>query len=110
MTVCVFGLGYVGSVVAASLAREGHTVVGVDVNPEKVALAASGRSPVIEPGLDRLFHDVVKAGRLRATIDARAAVDASDVSIICVGTPSSHNGSLSLQCVRNVCCESRVTT
>jgi GDP-mannose 6-dehydrogenase len=105
MTVCVFGLGYVGSVVAASLAREGHTVVGVDVNPEKVALAASGRSPVIEPGLDRLFHDVVKAGRLRATIDARAAVDASDVSIICVGTPSSHNGSLSLQCVRNVCCE-----
>jgi GDP-mannose 6-dehydrogenase len=105
MTISVFGLGYVGCVAAASLARDGHTVIGVDVNPEKVALAASGRSPVIEPGLERLIRDVVKAGRLRATLDAQGAVTGSDVSIICVGTPGNHNGSLNLQYVKNVCHE-----
>jgi GDP-mannose 6-dehydrogenase len=105
MRISVFGLGYVGCVAAASLARDGHTVIGVDVNPEKVALAASGRSPVIEPGLDCLVQDVVKAGRLHATPDAQVAVAGSDMSIICVGTPSNQNGSLNLEFVKNVCRE-----
>jgi GDP-mannose 6-dehydrogenase len=103
MTISVFGLGYVGCVVAGSLARGGHTVFGVDINPEKVALVASGRSPVIEPGLDDVVRDGVTAGLLRATADAEAAVAGSDVSVICVGTPSHRNGSLDLQYVENVC-------
>jgi GDP-mannose 6-dehydrogenase len=103
MTISVFGLGYVGCVVAASLARGGHNVFGVDINPEKVALVASGRSPVIEPGLDDVVREVVKAGRLHPTVAAQAAVAGSKVSIICVGTPSHRNGSLNLQYVENVC-------
>lgn len=103
MTISVFGLGYVGCVAAASLARSGHTVLGVDINPEKVALVTAGRSPVIEPGLDDVVRDVVKAGRLHATADAQAAVAGSDMSIVCVGTPSHRNGSLNLQYVESVC-------
>jgi GDP-mannose 6-dehydrogenase len=105
MNISVFGLGYVGCVAAASLARDGHTVIGVDVNPDKVALAASGCAPVIEPGLDRLIRDGVSAGRLQATADAHAAVAATDISMVCVGTPSNRNGSLNLQYVTNVCRE-----
>jgi GDP-mannose 6-dehydrogenase len=105
MRISVFGLGYVGCVAAASLARDGHTVIGVDVNPEKVALIASGRSPIIEPGLDRLVDDVVRSGRLRATVDATAAVAATDISIVCVGTPSNGNGSLNLHHISSVCRE-----
>lgn len=103
MTISVFGLGYVGCVAAASMARDGYTVIGVDVNPEKVAVMASGRSPVIERGLDRLVGEGVRAGRLRATVDAQAAVAQSSVSVICVGTPSNGNGSLNLHYIGNVC-------
>lgn len=105
MKVSVFGLGYVGSVSAACLARDGHTVIGVDLDAHKVAAVASGRSPVIETGLDKLMKDAVQAGRLCATSDGRAAVQASDVSLICVGTPSNGNGSLDLQYVDRVCIE-----
>jgi GDP-mannose 6-dehydrogenase len=105
MKISVFGLGYVGCVTAACLARDGHTVIGVDVNPQKVELVGSGRSPVEEPGLDELVREVVKSGHLHASLDSQAAVNASDVSLICVGTPSNGNGSLKLQYVENVCCE-----
>ena len=105
MKIAVFGLGYVGAVSAACLGREGHEVVGVDVNPRKVELVEAGLSPIIETGLDELLADVVRAGRLRATTDGRAAVQDSDVSVICVGTPSNGNGSLHLEYIENVCRE-----
>ena len=103
MRVTVFGLGYVGCVSAACLARDGHTVIGVDVSAQKVAAVASGRSPLIEPGLDDLVGNMVRARRLRATDDSRTAVHDSEVSLICVGTPSNGNGSLDLRFVENVC-------
>jgi GDP-mannose 6-dehydrogenase len=105
MNVAVFGLGYVGCVSAACLARDGHTVIGVDVSSHKVASVGAGRSPLIEPGLEQLLRQAVDCGRLQATRDARAAVHRSDVSLICVGTPSNGNGSLNLQFIKGVCAE-----
>lgn len=105
MRISIFGLGYVGSVSAACLARDGHTVIGVDVNPQKVELVGSGRSPVVEPGLDEVVGEVVRSGMLQVSLDSQAAVHISDVSLICVGTPSNDNGSLKLQYVENVCRE-----
>jgi GDP-mannose 6-dehydrogenase len=101
--VSVFGLGYVGCVSAASLAAEQHQVIGVDVNPDKVAAINAGRSPIVEPGLDALLADGVAAGRLRATTSPAEAVANSDVSLICVGTPSRKNGSLDLTYLERVC-------
>jgi GDP-mannose 6-dehydrogenase len=103
MKVAVFGLGYVGCVSAACLAHDGHAVIGLDVNPAKVELVSAGQSPVIEAGLDELIHTTVQAGELQASQDSLAAVVQSDVSVICVGTPSNGNGSLSLKYVENVC-------
>jgi GDP-mannose 6-dehydrogenase len=94
MRVSVFGLGYVGSVTAACLASDGHTVVGVDINPLKVEQIDAGRSPVIEPGLEELIAEGRREHRLTATFDAAEAVTSTDVSVICVGTPSNGNGSL----------------
>jgi GDP-mannose 6-dehydrogenase len=99
--VSVLGLGYVGCVSAACLARDGHTVVGVDVNPRKLELVASGRSPVIEPGLDELVQQAVEEGRIRVTDDVAEAVKATDVSLICVGTPGNRNTSIDLRQVEN---------
>ncbi|MFE0155700.1 nucleotide sugar dehydrogenase [Nonomuraea sp. NPDC059007] len=95
MRISVFGLGYVGCVSAACLASMGHEVVGVDVNPEKVELISRGLAPVVEERIGELTREVVQDGRLRATTDAVAALAASDLSLICVGTPSAANGSLS---------------
>jgi GDP-mannose 6-dehydrogenase len=105
MKVSVFGLGYVGTVSAGCLARDGHDVIGVDVNHKKAQQVAAGRSPVIEPGLDELISAAVADGRLTATVDGRKAVQRSDISLICVGTPSNGNGSLHLQHVETVCRE-----
>ncbi len=102
LRVSVFGLGYVGCVSAACLARDGHNVIGVDVNPWKVEQVASGRSPVIEAGLDDLMAMAVGSGRLQATTDSAAAVANSDISVVCVGTPSNGNGSLGLHYVERV--------
>ncbi|MFI0423397.1 nucleotide sugar dehydrogenase [Spongiactinospora sp. 9N601] len=95
MRISVFGLGYVGSVSAACLAARGHQVIGIDANPEKVALIASGRAPVVEERIGELTAEVVRSRALRATTDVTEAIAASDVSLICVGTPSAPNGSLS---------------
>src|SRR4026209_1850353 len=103
MRVSVFGLGYVGSVSAASFAADGHTVVGVDVNPDKVASLNEGRSPIVEKGLDEIIRDNAANGRLRATISTNDAVAATDLSLICVGTPSRRNGSLDLTYLERVC-------
>jgi len=102
MRVSVFGLGYVGSVSAASLAADGHEIVGVDVHPDKVASVNAGRGPVVEPGLEALLARAVSDGRLRATTDAAEAVRSTEVSLICVGTPSRKNGSLDLQHLERV--------
>jgi GDP-mannose 6-dehydrogenase len=103
MNVSVFGLGYVGSVSAASFAADGHTVVGVDVNPDKVASLNEGRSPIVEKGLDELIQQNAANGRLRATTNTKEAVDATELSLICVGTPSRRNGSLDLTYLERVC-------
>jgi GDP-mannose 6-dehydrogenase len=103
MNVSVFGLGYVGSVSAASFASEGHTVFGVDVNPDKVESLNSGRSPIVEKGLDELIRETNASGRLRATTSTADAIAATDLSLICVGTPSRRNGSLDLTYLERVC-------
>ncbi len=103
MRVSVFGLGYVGSVSAASFAADGHTVVGVDVNPDKAASLNEGRSPIVEKGLDELIHSAVANGSLRATTSTDEAVQTTDLSLLCVGTPSRKNGSLDLSYLERVC-------
>jgi GDP-mannose 6-dehydrogenase len=101
----VFGLGYVGCVSAACLADAGNEVIGVDVNPTKVEIINSGKSPIIEDGVDDLIAKVVRSGRLLATTDSNRAIHDSDVSLVCVGTPSNQNGSLHLRHVEQVCRE-----
>ncbi len=103
--ISVFGLGYVGSVSAACLAGLGHRVVGVDVNPGKVELVASGRSPVVEPEVEELSAAAHQAGLLTATRDSALAIRESDVTFICVGTPSLPNGKLDLTAVEHVAAE-----
>lgn len=102
MEISVFGLGYVGCVSAACLAADGHHVIGIDINPVKVDEIANGVCPIVEPGLDRLIADSRRHGRLTATTDARTAILNSQVSFVCIQTPSAPNGSLDLQFVVRV--------
>jgi GDP-mannose 6-dehydrogenase len=101
--VSVFGLGYVGCVSAASLTSEGHEVTGVDINPDKVRVLAGGESPIVEPGLADLIQAGVAQGLLRGIEDVREAVASTDISVVCVGTPSAPNGALDLSAVIRVC-------
>lgn len=94
MNIAIFGLGYVGSVSAACLAAAGHSVTGVDLDSTKLNLLRTGRAPVSEPGLDDLLGRMIREGRVSVTDDATAAVAASDLSLVCVATPSRGNGSL----------------
>jgi len=103
MKIAVLGLGYVGTVSAACLAREGHEVIGVDSEPRKVELVNAGKSPIIEKEVGEIIQREVAAGRLRATADAAAAVAWADLSLVCVGTPSRGNGDIELGYVRRVC-------
>jgi GDP-mannose 6-dehydrogenase len=103
MKVSIFGLGYVGSVSAASFAADGHTVIGVDVNPDKVASLNDGLSPIVEKGLDELIRTASDNGLLSATTDTGEAVHSTDLSLLCVGTPSRKNGSLDLSFLERVC-------
>jgi GDP-mannose 6-dehydrogenase len=103
MRISIFGIGYVGCVSAACFARAGHDVIGVDVNPAKVEIINSGKSPIVEPQINELIHEVVQEGKLSATTDSLKAVNSSDISLVCVGTPSKPNGSLNLDHVRKVC-------
>jgi GDP-mannose 6-dehydrogenase len=102
MKIAMFGLGYVGVVSAACLARDGHSVIGVDPNPLKVDFLRQGKSPIVEPGLEELIGAAVTAGRLVAGSDPAAAVAQCDVLMVCVGTPGQPNGSLDLSYVRRV--------
>lgn len=93
MNISIFGLGYVGAVSLACLARDGHRVVGVDVDQAKLELIAAGRTPVVEEGMVQLMTDTVASGRVSVSRDTRQAVLDTEVSLICVGTPSAPNGS-----------------
>lgn len=95
MKVSVFGLGYVGSVSAACLAARGHEVVGVDVNQVKIDLINSGKAPVVEDDIGELTAQAVRTGNLRATADVDEAIASTEIALVCVGTPSAPNGSLS---------------
>ncbi|HEV2178550.1 MAG TPA: UDP-glucose/GDP-mannose dehydrogenase family protein [Terriglobia bacterium] len=104
-SVSVFGLGYVGSVTAACLAHKGARVIGVDVNPAKVEMVNSGRSPILEAQMDALVAEGRESSRLRATTDFKEAVRESELSFTCVGTPSRPNGQPDLSHLKRVCRE-----
>jgi GDP-mannose 6-dehydrogenase len=103
MKIAVFGLGYVGAVSSACLAKAGHSVIGVDPNLTKVELINQGEAPIIEKDVRELIQQTVADGCLRATVDATSAIIESDLSLVCVGTPSASNGSLDLRYVEAVC-------
>lgn len=103
MKISIFGLGYVGCVSAACFANKGDEVIGVDVNSVKVDIINGGRSPIVEPGIEELIAAAVSQGKLRATSDANEAVANSDVSLVCIGTPGNHNGSLDLSYIKRAC-------
>jgi GDP-mannose 6-dehydrogenase len=102
MRISIFGIGYVGVVCCGCLAEWGHEIVGVDISAEKIAMLAAGRSPIVEEMVDSLIADAVKQGRLTATDDVAAAVTSTEISFICVGTPSAADGSVALGAAENV--------
>lgn len=99
MKINIFGLGYVGCVSAACLARNNHTVTGIDIDPVKVKIINDGKSPIVEEGLDELIQKTVSTGHLKAN---QKDIPDADISIICVGTPSNENGSLDLKFIKQV--------
>ena len=103
MRISIFGLGYVGTVSAGCLADDGHEVVGVDPLPTKVDLINRGQSPIIEADIGEIIAATVKAGRLRATGDPVEAIRGTELSFVCVGTPSQANGNLDLRYIRRIC-------
>lgn len=103
MKISIFGMGYVGAVSAGCLANDGHEVIGVDPNQTKVDLINKGQTPIIEKDIGEMVAANAASGRLRATTDVGEAVRGSDISLICVGTPSQLNGNLDLSYVRRVC-------
>jgi GDP-mannose 6-dehydrogenase len=103
LKISIFGLGYVGTVSAACLASEGHEVVGVDPVSAKVDIIGQGLSPIVEAEIGEIVAATVKSGKLRAVSDAAEAIAATDISFVCVGTPSQHNGNLDLRYIRRIC-------
>ena len=103
MKLSILGLGYVGTVTSACFARDGHEVIGVDINSQKVALLNDGKSPIVEEAIGDMVLENVRNGRLHATTDTHEAILNTDLSLICVGTPSNGNGSLSLHSVISAC-------
>jgi GDP-mannose 6-dehydrogenase len=102
LRISLFGLGYVGAVTSACLARCGHRVLGVDLSAEKLRFIREGKSPILEAGLDEMTNGAVQSGRLAVTEDVVAAVAETDISLICVGTPSLGNGAMSTEYVERV--------
>ncbi len=105
MRISIFGLGYVGAVCAGCLSSRGHHVVGVDVSATKIDMINAGKSPIVEPGLAALLKKGISSGLLRGTTDFAEAVRDTEVSFICVGTPSKKNGDLELNYIEAVCRE-----
>lgn len=102
MNIAIFGMGYVGAVSAACLARDGHRVTGVDVDPDKLDLLRQGYSPIVEEGIQELTRQVVQQDRLRVTDNVDEAIASSELSFVCVGTPSQPNGSQDLRAIEHV--------
>jgi len=102
-SISIFGLGYVGVVTAACLASRGHRIIGVDPNPLKVQRVQEGKAPIVEPEVQEKIAAGSRAGLISATQDCTAAIAGSDITFICVGTPSQRNGKLDLSHIRNVC-------
>ena len=102
MNISIFGLGYVGAVSLACLARDGHSVIGVDVDEAKLALIGAGKTPVVEAGMVDLMARAVASGRVAVTANAAHAVGESEISFICVGTPSAPNGSQDQSAIVNL--------
>jgi len=102
MNISIFGMGYVGAVCAACFAERGHTVIGVDVSADKVRLINAGRSPIVEPDLEELLAAGVSSGHLRATDATAEAIEQTEMSMICVGTPSKKSGDLDLSYIEAV--------
>ena len=102
MRISIFGLGYVGTVSLACLARDGHHVIGVDIDASKLAMLREGCSPIVEVGIQQLVADVVASGRVAVTDDVAAAIHGSDVSFVCVGTPARSNGSQELHALERL--------
>jgi GDP-mannose 6-dehydrogenase len=103
MKISIFGMGYVGAVSAGCLANDGHDVLGVDPNTTKVDLINNGSTPIIEKDIGEIIGKAVAGRKLKATTDVHAAVLGTEISLICVGTPSQLNGNLDLSAVRKVC-------
>ncbi|WP_406736530.1 nucleotide sugar dehydrogenase [Thioclava sp. GXIMD4215] len=103
--IAVIGIGYVGAVSAACLARDGHVVVAVDVDPGKVAAINAGKSPIVEKGLPELIAQTVAEGKLSATTDIAEAVARTEACFVCVGTPSAPDGSIGLDYVKSACAQ-----
>jgi len=103
LKISVFGLGYVGTVTAGCFAHDGHQVLGVDLSQTKVDLISRGQSPIIEADIGQIIASTSQAGRLRATNDQAQAVRETELSFICVGTPSQPNGNLDLRYIRRIC-------
>lgn len=103
MNISIFGLGYVGAVSSACLAKQGHKVIGVDINDSKIKQINDSKAPIVEEGLEQMIEKGVKDKRLHATKNVQEAVMSSEVSIICVGTPSLLNGNINLSYIFNVC-------
>lgn len=93
MKISIFGLGYVGAVSLACLSRDGHDVIGVDIDRAKLELIAAGKTPVVEEGMVELMQQVAASGSVAVTADVMQAVRDSEISLVCVGTPSAANGS-----------------
>ena len=103
MRISIFGMGYVGTVSAGCLAQRGHEVIGVDPVRAKVELINAAQSPIIEAEIEAIIHDAVRSGKLRATSDQDEAIYETELSFVCVGTPSQVNGNLDLTYVKRVC-------
>ena len=102
MRISIFGLGYVGAVSLACLARDGHDVTGADIDETKLALIRAGKSPIVEEGMQALMQAIVASGRVSLTPDAASAIAASDISFVCVGTPPLPNGSQDLRAIERL--------
>lgn len=103
MNISIFGLGYVGAICAGCLANDGHIVIGVDLVASKVDLLNRGLSPIIEDEIGAIIAGNVRSGRLRATQSATEAIRETDLSFVCVGTPSQSNGNLDLRYIQRIC-------
>jgi len=103
MNISIFGMGYVGCILAAGHSSQGHKIIGVDINQKKLDILNQGKSPVVEKDIDKYINQAVEKNLLKTTTDAKEAINNSDISLISVGTPSRENGEINLDFTIKVC-------